>query len=82
MFSTIKKMIFLLFGPIVIADISAWVYLHGGRHVTIDNVFIKAKIEAISPEISGKVVEAYTADNARVHAGNMLFRLARPMKLP
>ncbi|MGA0934900.1 MAG: hypothetical protein ACO3R5_07195 [Pseudohongiellaceae bacterium] len=82
MFSIIKKMNFLLFGPIVIAGISAWIYLHGGRHVTIDNAYIKANIEAISLEISGKVVEAYTADNAWVHPDNMLFRLARPMKLP
>lgn len=77
MFSIIKKITLLLFGPLVIAGISAWVYLHGGRYVTTDNAYIKANIAAISPEISGKVVEAYPQDNTRVYTGDVLFRLAR-----
>jgi membrane fusion protein (multidrug efflux system) len=73
----IRKIVFLILGPVVIAGISAWVWLQGGRFVTTDNAYLKADITSISPEISGKVIESYPSDNERVEKGQVLFRLVR-----
>ncbi len=73
----IRKIVFLILGPVVIAGISAWVWLQGGRFVTTDNAYLKADITSISPEISGKVIESYPSDNERVEKGQILFRLVR-----
>jgi len=73
----IRKITILILGPVVIAGISAWVWLQGGRFVTTDNAYLKADITSISPEISGKVIESYPSDNDRVEKGQVLFRLVR-----
>jgi membrane fusion protein (multidrug efflux system) len=73
----IRKIVFLILGPVVIAGISVWVWLQGGRFVTTDNAYLKADITSISPEISGKVIESYPSDNERVEKGQVLFRLVR-----
>ena len=75
--SVIRKLLLLILGPLVIAGISAWVWLQGGRYVTTDNAYIKANIASISPEISGKVIESLPHDNERVSRGQVLFRLVR-----
>ena len=72
----LKKFALLLLGPLLIAGISAWLYLHGGRIVSTDNAYIKASISTISSEISGKVVEVRVADNQSVAEGEILFQLA------
>ena len=77
LFRTIRKITLLILGPVVIAGISAWFWLQGGRFVTTDNAYIKADIVSISPEISGKVIEAWPSDNERVERGQVLFRLVR-----
>jgi membrane fusion protein (multidrug efflux system) len=73
----IRKITILILGPVVIAGISAWVWLQGGRFVTTDNAYLKADITSISPEISGKVIESYPSDNDQVEKGQVLFRLVR-----
>ena len=73
----LRKILILLLGPVVIAGISAYVYLQGGRMATTDNAYIKADITSISSEISGKVVEVHIDDNQRVTKGQVLYRLAR-----
>lgn len=75
-FKLLKKFTFLLLGPIVIAGVSAWLYLHGGRIVTTDNAYIKANISTVSSEISGKVIDVKVQDNQVVSTGDVLFRLA------
>ena len=73
--ATIRRILFLWMGPVVIAIVGAWLYYHGGRYVNTDNAYLKADKVSISTEISGKVVEVYVADHDRVHQGDVLFRV-------
>ncbi|MAM70295.1 MAG: hypothetical protein CMP91_04015 [Gammaproteobacteria bacterium] len=75
-FKLLKKFTVLLLGPLVIAGVSAWLYLHGGRIVTTDNAYIRANISTISSEISGKIIDVKVQDNQSVNTGEVLFRLA------
>lgn len=73
----IRKIVLLILGPVVIAGVSAWIYLHGGRYVSTDNAYVKADITTVSSEISGKVIETMVDDNQRVSKGQVLIRLGR-----
>ncbi len=75
-FNLLKKFTLLLLGPVIIAGISAWIYLNGGRIVSTDNAYLKASISTVSSEISGKVTEVKVEDNQSVSKGEVLFRLA------
>ena len=37
-----KRSVILLAGPLVIAALAAYFYMHGGRHVETDNAYLKA----------------------------------------
>lgn len=71
----IKRVTMLLLGPLVIAGISAWVYLHGGRFVETDNAYLKSQMVSISTEISGRVTEVFITDHQHVQSGELLFRV-------
>jgi len=47
-----------------------------GRHIeTTDDAYVGGNVTAIAPHVSGFVAEVLTADNERVHAGQVLVRL-------
>lgn len=71
----IRNFMLLIFGPALIAAISLWVYMQGGRYVSTDNAYVKTEIVTVSSEITGRVVEAIPRDNDRVKKGQLLFRL-------
>lgn len=72
----------LWLGPLLVAGVSAWLWLHGGRFVTTDNAYLKADIVSVSSEISGRVMEVLVRDHARVTYGQLLFRVDdRPYRI-
>lgn len=71
----IRNLMFLILGPAVIAGVSLWVYLQGGRYVSTDNAYLKSEIVSVSSEITGRVVEVIPHDNERVSKGQLLFRI-------
>lgn len=73
--SVLKRLFLLLLGPLAIAAVSAWLYLHGGRIVSTDNAYIKADIVDVSSEISGRVVSVNVKDNQPVSKGELLFTI-------
>lgn len=75
MSDNLKRKVTLLAGPLVIAAIAAYFYVIGGRYMETDNAYLKAGMMSIVSEISGKVVEVAVADNGRVEAGQLLFRV-------
>jgi membrane fusion protein (multidrug efflux system) len=80
--ANIKHLALMFLGPLTIAGISLWVYMHGGRYVSTDNAYIKHDIIAISSEISGRVVEVIPQDNQRVQKDELLFRIDdRPLQI-
>lgn len=52
-----------------------WKYWAEQDYVTTDNAYIKADITVVSPEVNGRVVELYIADNQWVKAGEPLFAI-------
>ena len=62
-------------GPVAVAAVGGWLYLHGGRIVSTDNAYLKSSMVSISSEVGGKVVQVLVADNQRVEAGQLLLQL-------
>lgn len=52
----------------------AW-YAGGGRYAETDNAYVKAHIIAVSPEISGRVIEVAVRDHEPAARGALLFRI-------
>ena len=73
--AVLRNFVFLILGPAVIAGISLYVYMQGGRIVSTDNAYVKTEITSISSEITGRVVKVIPHDNDRVTKGQILFRL-------
>jgi len=71
----LKRKVTLFAGPLIISAIAVYFYMVGGRYMETDNAYLKAGMMSIASEISGKVVEVSIADNGRVEAGQLLFRV-------
>ncbi|MEO8921592.1 MAG: biotin/lipoyl-binding protein, partial [Caldimonas sp.] len=65
----------MLFGPIVVAVVAAYVYLAGGRYESTDDAYVQAARVAISANVAGRVSELDVRENQLVHKGDLLFRL-------
>jgi membrane fusion protein (multidrug efflux system) len=71
----LKRKVTLFAGPLIITAVAVYFYMIGGRYMETDNAYLKAGMMSIASEISGKVVEVSIADNGRVEAGQLLFRV-------
>jgi membrane fusion protein, multidrug efflux system len=72
----------MLLGPILVLLGAGYWYLTSGRYVSTDDAYVQAARIAISTDVSGRVVEVDVADNQRVKAGEVLFRLdQRPFRI-
>jgi len=61
--------------PVLILAGVAYVMLTGGRTETTDDSYIQEDRAPISASIAGRVIEVDVADNQRVKAGQVLFKL-------
>jgi membrane fusion protein (multidrug efflux system) len=78
----VKHTAILIAGPLLIAAVSAWFYLQGGRYVSTDNAYVKAEIVSISSDITGRVMNVSVTDNQRVTKGELLFQIDdRPYRI-
>lgn len=71
----ILRIAILWFGPLAVAVVGGYLWLHGGRYATTDNAYVKSSMVSIASELSGRVVEVSGADNQRVEAGEVLLRI-------
>jgi membrane fusion protein (multidrug efflux system) len=58
---------------VIVAALAFW--LHGGRHMSTENAFVKADIAQIASEIPGRIMELRVHDHSAVSAGDVLLRL-------
>jgi membrane fusion protein (multidrug efflux system) len=65
----------MLFGPVVVAVVVAYVYLSGGRFESTDDAYVQAARVAISANVAGRVLELDVRENQFVHKGEVLYRL-------
>jgi membrane fusion protein (multidrug efflux system) len=72
----------MLAGPVLVLLAGGYWYLTTGRYVSTDDAYVQAARVSISTDISGRVVEIDVADNQKVDAGQVLFRLdQRPFRI-
>jgi membrane fusion protein (multidrug efflux system) len=62
-------------GPVLILGVVAWFILTGGRSEATDDAYVQMSKAPISTAVSGRVIEIDVAENQRVKAGQVLFRL-------
>ncbi|MDD9876207.1 MAG: HlyD family secretion protein [Magnetovibrio sp.] len=67
--------LFSLVGPGVIGVGALYIYVTGGRIVSTENAYVKADKVAVSADVSGRVVNVGVAENQKVRAGTLLFRI-------
>lgn len=70
----IRRALFLSV-PLLIAAVGLYMWLMSGRSVSTDNAQVVAHIVNVAPEISGRIVEVHAAENQRVKAGDLLYRI-------
>ena len=52
-----------------------WLYVEGERYESTDNAYVRQDKITLSPEIGGRIAEVLVAENQRVAAGDLLFRI-------
>ena len=70
-----RRVALLLFGPLAILAVSAYLYLQGGRFVSTDDAYVHADNTMISTDVPGRVVDVAVRENEQVKAGQVLFRI-------
>lgn len=74
-FRGLRRFVLLVLGPAVVIVAGLYVYMISGRYVTTENAYVKSDLIIVTPEVSGFVAEILVAENQRVKAGDVLFRL-------
>jgi membrane fusion protein (multidrug efflux system) len=69
----VRSALFLLLPLVLIAG--AYWYVTGGRVMSTDNAYVEADKVGVSTDVSGIVKEIDVAENQRVDAGQILYRL-------
>jgi len=76
------RRLLLILGPLAVLAGSSYIYLTGGRYVHTDNSYVQADKVAISPDVSGTIVEVMVSENESVAKGAPLFRIDdRPYRI-
>jgi membrane fusion protein (multidrug efflux system) len=65
----------LLIGPLALAVVATYLYLAGGRYVSIDNAYVKADMVNVANDVAGMVAAVAVRNNQPVKAGDELFHL-------
>ena len=71
----VLRPLLMLGGIAVVATVSFFYWLHGGRYVSIDNAYVRAAKVAVATDVSGTVFEVNVREGQRVKKGEVLFRL-------
>jgi membrane fusion protein (multidrug efflux system) len=64
----------LLIGPIAAVAGALYLYLQGGRYVSIDNAYVKADTVTVANDVAGMVASVSVTNNQIVAVGQELFR--------
>lgn len=70
-----KRRLLLILGPLVVAVVSAYMYLTGGRFVDTENAYVQADKAAISAEVPGQIAALMVVENEHVAKGAPLFKI-------
>ncbi|MEJ2119682.1 MAG: HlyD family secretion protein [Alphaproteobacteria bacterium] len=65
----------LVLGPLLVLLAGGYFYVTGGRYVSTENAYIRARKVAISAQISGPIVAINVKENPAVKKGEVLFSI-------
>ena len=65
----------LLAAPVIAIALGLFFYLTGGRYQETDNGYLQSGLVPVSASVSGPVIAVAVANNQRVKAGDILFRI-------
>ena len=71
----IVRLALLVLIPFLLVLVGGTVWLQGGRTVGTDDAYVKADIDQIAPEVSGRVLQVLVRDHQQVEAGAPLVKL-------
>ena len=69
------RTILLLIVPALLVIGGAYYWLTSGGSVSTDDAQVKQDVVSVSPQVNGQVVEVFVRNGARVHRGDLLFRI-------
>jgi len=70
-----RRGLLLIVVPALVALVSGYIYVTGGRFVDTDNAYVKAHMVQVSTDISGRVTEVLVHENQVVRQGDPLLQL-------
>jgi len=73
--SKVLRPVLMIGGVVVVAVVSFFYWLNGGRYVSIDNAYVRAAKVAVATDVPGTVLEVSVREGQRVKKGDVLFRL-------
>lgn len=65
----------MLIVPAILIVGGVYYYLTSGGSVSTDDAQVKQDIVSVSPQVNGQVVQTFVRNGARVHRGDLLFRI-------
>ena len=71
----VVRLALLVLIPFLLVLVGGTLWLQGGRTVGTDDAYVKADIDQIAPEVSGRVLQVLVRDHQQVEAGTPLVRL-------
>src|SRR6476661_2346244 len=69
------KTFFMLIVPLLLIIGGGYYWLTSGGSVSTDDAQVKQDIVSVSPQVNGQVVQVFVRNGARVHRGDLLFRV-------
>ena len=69
------RLTLMLVVPLALVAGGAWWWVTGGRYQETDDAYLQQPKVSIASQIAGRVVESSVADNMRVAAGTVLFKV-------
>ncbi len=69
------RIVLLLLAPLALLIGGGYYYLTGGRYISTEDAYIQTNMARVNAQISGQVSAVDVADNQKVAAGQVLFRI-------
>jgi membrane fusion protein (multidrug efflux system) len=69
------RAILMLIVPAILLVLGGYYWLTSGASVSTDDAQVKQDIVSVSPQVNGQIVQVFVRNGARVHRGDLLFRI-------
>ena len=69
------RRVLMIGGVLVVACVSAWFYLTGGRYITSDDAYVRSNKLMVSTDVSGLIKSVNVKEGQQVRTGDVLFSI-------